>query len=99
MKTHSAFLNQILDLIEANGWTRDLVVTELSSSSSSSSSSSHSVDPHSPLRPSVRIQIHLSAHHSLAPSELVNIYEEGIHSLEQVQQECLRALRTGHSGL
>ena len=84
MKKKSAFYTQILELVEANGWSGDLVIIELDSSVSDSR---------------VRVQVSLSTHHSVAPSELVNIYDEGIHSVEQVQQECLRALRTGRSGI
>ena len=34
-----------------------------------------------------------------APLEIVNDYREEFNPLEQVQQECLRALRTGRPGL
>ncbi len=45
-----------------------------------------------------RVEIRLSKEHAVAPLDIVNCYEEALHPLEQVQQECLRALRTGRPG-
>ena len=45
------------------------------------------------------IRIRLSERHPTAPCEIVNDYREGMNPLEQVQQECLRALRTGRPGV
>ena len=45
------------------------------------------------------VRIRLSQNHPVAPLDIVNDYLEGTHSLEQVQQECLRAIRTGRPGI
>jgi len=45
------------------------------------------------------VRVSLSAAHPTAPSEVINQYVEGLNPLEQVQQECLRALRTGRPGI
>ena len=46
-----------------------------------------------------KVRVKLSENHPVAPGESVNDYIDGIHPLEQVQQECLRALRTGRPGI
>lgn len=43
--------------------------------------------------------VKLAANHGTAPLDLVNEYTFGVHPLEQIQQECLRALRTGRPGI
>lgn len=73
------FLNQILEIIAANGWD-GLFQLEVVAKN-----------------PTV-VRIRLGDKHQSAPQELVNDYTEGVHPLEQVQQECLRALRTGRIG-
>ena len=78
-----SYLDQIQNLLQANGW-EQLLLTELVSAAG--------VSP-------VMVQIRLHADHLSAPLEVVNIYVENIHSLEQIQQECFRALRTGRSGV
>lgn len=45
------------------------------------------------------VQIFLPADHPVSPNGLVNEYAPDYSPLEQVQQECLRALRTGHPGI
>jgi hypothetical protein len=45
------------------------------------------------------VRVRLTSQHPISPNEIVNDYREGLHPLEQVQQECLRALRTGSPGL
>lgn len=80
----NSFYTQILEMIDANGWSGQFKVVECSEST---------------VKSPVRIQIYLSEHHPVAPSELINLYEEGVNPLEQIQQECLRALRTGRSGV
>lgn len=80
----SQYYAQILEMIEANGWLGKFTL---------------SLSEDSEDQTSVRIHVYLSEQHPVAPSELINIYEEGVHSLEQIQQECLRALRTGRSGV
>lgn len=76
-----SFIDQIRELVRANGWEDQLMIEEWGT----------------PSQPVIRVR--LSAAHPSAPSELVNDYQEGISSLEQVQQECLRAIRTGRPGL
>ncbi len=84
-----SFLDEIYDLLQANGWEGQLVLEVLQSSTLSQDNGSQ--------RQIVRVL--LSQDHPFAPSEIVNEYEEGVHPLEQIQQECFRALRTGRSGL
>lgn len=76
------FLEQILELFEANGWKHQLTTEMISSSDSAS-----------------KIRVRLLNNHPIAPSGIVNDYQEGINPLEQIQSECLRALRTGRSGI
>ena len=45
------------------------------------------------------VRIKLTAAHRVEPNALVGEYYEGIQGLEQVQSECLRALRTGRTGI
>lgn len=77
------FKEQIEDLIQANGWEGLLTVEPLLEGN--------------PAAKGVRVK--LSSEHSTAPSTIVNDYLEGVHSFEQIQQECLRALRTGRTGI
>lgn len=46
-----------------------------------------------------RVRVRLVKNHPIAPLGIVNEYQEGINSLEQIQSECLRALRTGRPGI
>lgn len=75
------FVDQIKDLIQANGWEGQVVVEQINPSS-----------------PAV-VRVTLSDHHPSAPAELINEYLEGVNSLEQIQSECLRSLRTGRPGI
>lgn len=77
-------MNQIIELLEENGWTGLIVVEQISAPEDES--------------PEV-VEVRLADNHSTAPGDLVNVYTDGIHPLEQVQQECLRSLRTGRPGL
>ena len=52
-----------------------------------------------PLPPSSRVRIRISSSHPFFPSEIVNDYSPEENPLEQLQQDCLRALRTGSSGI
>ncbi len=79
MVNESDYLDRILDLIESNGWSRELQLEILSDS------------------PTV-VRVRLGSDHRSSPGDLVNDYTDGVHPLEQVQQECLRALRTGRIG-
>jgi hypothetical protein len=79
MMIHNPFLEQINELILANGWEGQLLVELIDSSQI--------------------VRIRLNSSHPIAPLEIINDYQEGVHPLEQVQQECLRALRTGSAGL
>jgi hypothetical protein len=45
------------------------------------------------------VVVKLGEGHSTAPLEIVNHYAEGVNPIEQIQQECLRALRTGRPGI
>jgi hypothetical protein len=78
------FREQIEDVISANGWERDLVIETL-----------QAAGPGVP----ERIRIRLARPHASEPDGLVNDYTDGVHPLEQIQQECLRALRTGRPGI
>lgn len=77
--SRETFIQEISELIEANGWSHDLVVQWVEEDQV--------------------VRIRLSSQHPISPNELINDYREGLHPLEQVQQECLRALRTGSPGL
>ena len=79
MGSSDQYFDQITEVIQANGWEKQLTI-EL-------------------LQPSHGVRVRLGKTHPIAPSEIVNDYQEGIHPLEQVQQECLRALRTGSPGI
>jgi hypothetical protein len=81
-----SFIAEIEEIIRANGWEGQLIVEALGGNPTDSDS-----------RQTVRIK--LSSQHSVAPLEIVNEYTDGVHPLEQVQQECLRALRTGYPGI
>jgi len=78
------FKEQIEEVLSANGWEQDLVVET----------------PQQP-QPGVPelVRIRLARPHPNEPSGVVNDYTEGVHPLEQIQQECLRALRTGRPGI
>jgi hypothetical protein len=80
----SNYLNQIIELLEENGWGGLFEVTSQEEPGLASGES---------------VQIKLGAGHPTAPGDLVNIYTEGVHPLEQIQQECLRSLRTGRPGI
>jgi hypothetical protein len=75
------YLEQIQDLIQANGWEGQLVLEVLDD-----------VDRK-------RVRVRLGEQHPTAPLEVINEYDEFLNPLEQVQQECLRALRTGRPGI
>lgn len=77
-----SFLEQIQELLAANGWEKELSLEVLN-----------------PEAEGRTIRIRLPTHHPVSPLEVINEYTEGVNPLEQIQQECLRALRTGHSGL
>jgi hypothetical protein len=79
---HSRFLDQISELIRANGWEGQLKLELLAENESAA-----------------HVRVRLSQNHPVAPLAIVNEYMEGTHPLEQVQQECLRALRTGSPGI
>ena len=85
--TGSEFYHQIQELISANGWETQLSLEII-----------QGVDPSS-IGARTTVRVRLPAHHPVSPSEIVNEYTEGVHPLEQIQQECLRALRTGHPGI
>jgi len=89
MSALSPFANQILELIRENGWEGLLNVEDMPTN--------HAVPGQVSSGQWVRVS--LGTEHRTAPSELVNEYCESIHSLEQIQQECLRALRTGRPGI
>ncbi len=76
-----SFIEQVKELIQANGWENELQIELISDSGQSG------------------VRIRLSENHLTSASQLVNEYWEGISSLEQIQQECLRALRTGRTGI
>ncbi|HUP56261.1 MAG TPA: hypothetical protein VM598_02335 [Bdellovibrionota bacterium] len=78
------FKEQIEEVISANGWDSQLVVERLPATA-----------PGAP--ESVRVRMRIP--HVAEPSGMVGDYVEGVHPLEQVQQECLRCLRTGHPGI
>jgi hypothetical protein len=78
------FREQIEDVISANGWERDLIVETL-----------QAPGPGIP----EQVRVRLVRPHPTEPGGLVNDYTDGVHPLEQVQQECLRALRTGRPGI
>jgi hypothetical protein len=77
------YFDQIEDLVRANGWEKVLIVERVSAAGQSP----------------IMVQIRLQSNHLTAPNEIVNVYVENVHPLEQVQQECLRALRTGRPGI
>jgi hypothetical protein len=81
MAPSSMYLENIKELISANGWEKQLIVEQISEN------------------PLVQVRISLTPSHSIAPGAIVNEYSEGVHPFEQIQQECLRALRTGSPGL
>jgi hypothetical protein len=83
---HSDYVLQILELIEANGWTAELTLEIIPG------------ERHPATTPEI-VRVKLSSNHPISPNGLINEYQEGQHPLEQIQQECLRALRTGHPGL
>jgi hypothetical protein len=78
------FREQIEEILEANGWEKDVVVETL-----------QEPQPGIP----ARVRVRLARPHANEPSGIVNDYTDGIHPLEQIQQECLRALRTGRPGI
>jgi hypothetical protein len=77
------YFDQIEDLVKANGWEKVLIVERVSAAGQSP----------------IMVQIRLQSNHLTAPNAIVNVYVENVHPLEQVQQECLRALRTGRPGI
>ena len=77
------YFDQIEDLIIANGWEKVLIVEWVSAAG----------------QMPIMVQIRLQSNHLTAPNAIVNVYVENVHPLEQVQQECLRALRTGRPGI
>jgi hypothetical protein len=79
MALKTDFLNQVKEIIEANGWENLLVIEILDGNPDT-------------------LRIRLGKEHPIAAMEVVNDYTSGVSSLEQVQQECLRALRTGRPG-
>ncbi len=76
------FRDQVLELIQANGW-EGLFQIELLPKGDC---------------PTV-LRVRLGQNHLVAPLDIVNDYSPSVHGLEQVQQECLRALRTGRAGI
>jgi hypothetical protein len=78
------FREQIEDIISANGWDGEVVVETLQAG-----------------QPGVpeQVRVKLKTPRPAEPSGVVNDYTDGIHPLEQIQQECLRALRTGRPGI
>lgn len=77
------YFDQIEDLVKANGWEKVLIVERVSAAGQSP----------------IMVQIRLQLNHLTAPNAIVNVYVENVHPLEQVQQECLRTLRTGRPGI
>jgi hypothetical protein len=78
------FREQIEEILSANGWEHDVVVETLQ-------------EPQPGIPELVRVR--LVNPHANEPSGIVNDYTDGVHPLEQVQQETLRALRTGRPGI
>jgi hypothetical protein len=77
------FVDRILELLAENGWSESFRVEE--------------IPPHEGASKLVRVR--LSDSHPVGPGDIVNDYIENVHSLEQVQYECLRAVRTGRPGI
>lgn len=46
-----------------------------------------------------QVRITLGPNHPICPGEFVNDYYQGMTPFEQIQSECLRALRTGRTGI
>lgn len=78
------FREQIEEVISANGWESELVLETL-----------EAAGPGVP----ERVRVKLLHPHPSEPHGVVNDYTEDVHPLEQIQQECLRALRTGRPGI
>jgi hypothetical protein len=78
------YYSQILELLESNGWTGLFEVEILNKE-------------HNDAEQTVRIRLGLK--HLTNPGDIVNDYCESRHPLEQIQQDCLRALRTGRTGI
>lgn len=76
------YRDQIEELLSANGWDGKFILEVL---------------PGPPGSPQV-VRVTMKEPHPAEPSGLVNEYNEALNPLEQVQQECLRALRTGRVG-
>jgi hypothetical protein len=81
-------LDEVNELIDGNGWERELVAERVDGSGG----------PAAPGAPSfVRVRRRSSAVPP-ADGDVVNLYPEDALSHEQVMQECLRFLRTGRIG-